>query len=410
MGLKDLFEITTLLEISGNPNPIASMRKYAEDINTNQPSKPLLIYGPSGVGKSSAAIALAHDYKWNVVNLDASDYRDSDTIKESLMPAAVTRNLFGKRNLILLDEIDDLVARFDSGASAAITELIKKSKNPIILIANNFWDKKISFLRTQVHPLEFTHLDYDEVSLHLSKLASKHSLNVDKETIKTIAARSKGDMRSAINDFYVFIDGNIKPEQVLDMVGMRDRKSDIFSVLDRIFMSNTLASPIAAMANSDVDADMLYGWLEENIPKRYKGLAELNDAFENLAYASIYSSRAVRLQYYGMWRYRNVLMSSGIALSKTGYPSTKERYAFPKIISILSQSKGSRESMHMLAEVLKDKIHANSRTIINQYLPILARMAKQLAKKDEDELYIYFQKTYGFDKKQTDVLVDLAPI
>ena len=408
--LESLFEIKNTLDIIGNQNAINAMRTFSLSIEKGELRKPLLLYGPSGTGKTAAAIAIANENNWNIVNFNASDYRDSDTIKNILMPASNTKSIFGKRNLIILDEIDDLVARFDNGAPAAITELIKKSKNPIIFISNDLWDRKIMFLRNNVEPVEFKKIDVNTITERLVHIIKRESITMNVDTIKAIAARAKGDMRSAINDLYAFIGSDDSNEDILEQLGMRDRKSDVFAVLDRIFLSNTLSSPIAAMANSDVDADMLYGWIDENIPKRYKNLKELSSAFRNLSSATIYSTRAVRMQYYGLWRYRNVLMSSGISLSKIGYPSTLERYAFPRVISSLSKSKDSREKSKMLAEKLSYTIHSNTREIINQYIPLIAIMARDSMKESKENAYARFDQIYRLEKKEVDTLVDMAPI
>ncbi len=408
--LESLFEIKSILDIVGNRNAITAMRSFSLSVEKGEHRKPLLLYGPSGVGKTASALAIALENNWNIVNFNASDYRDSDTIKNILIPASNTKSIFGKRNLIILDEIDDLVARFDSGAPAAISELVKKSKNPIIFISNDLWDRKIIFLRNVVEPIEFKKIDIDSMTERLAHIVKREDIQMKMDTIKVIAARAKGDMRSAINDLYAFIGSDDAIDDISEQLGMRDRKSDVFSVLDRIFLSNTLSSPIAAMANSDVDADMLYGWIDENIPKRYKGAKELSLAFRNLSSATIYSSRAVRMQYYGLWRYRNVLMSSGISLSKTGYPSTLERYAFPRVISSLSKSKDFREKSKVLAEKLSEVIHSNSREIINQYIPMLAIMARDSIKQSKENAYIQFEQIYRLEKKDVDALMEMAPI
>lgn len=203
--LESLFEIKSILDIVGNRNAITAMRSFSLSVEKGEHRKPLLLYGPSGVGKTASALAIALENNWNIVNFNASDYRDSDTIKNILIPASNTKSIFGKRNLIILDEIDDLVARFDSGAPAAISELVKKSKNPIIFISNDLWDRKIMFLRNVVEPIEFKKIDIDSMTERLAHIVKREDIQMKMDTIKVIAARAKGDMRSAINDLYAFI-------------------------------------------------------------------------------------------------------------------------------------------------------------------------------------------------------------
>ncbi|MCL4381486.1 replication factor C large subunit [Candidatus Marsarchaeota archaeon] len=403
----DLFKVDRLSDIIGNSFAIDALKRFAVSTNGNVHEKPLMIYGPSGVGKTASVMALANEYNWNVIELNAGDYRDGETIKKMLMPAANSRNIFGKRNLILMDEIDELAARFDNGASTAILELIKNSKNPIIFVANNFWNKKITFLRYAVNAVEFKRIDSKLIMLHLDRITKKWKLNIDKKILEMISVRAGGDCRSAINDLYIVMDSGKYNEEILNYVGLRDRKADIFSVLDKVFFANTLVAPLIALANSDLDNGMLIGWLDENISIRYKDAKELSTAYNNLSGATIFSSRAARSQYYGFWRYMNVLMGSGVSLAKLNYPSTVERYKFPKIINEMSKSKTDREKTKLVVEKLKKKIHANIKHITTNYLPLFKEMATNALKEtDTDTVYEFFEKTYGLEKKEVELIIN----
>lgn len=403
----DLFKVDKLSDIIGNSFAIDALKKFAVSINEGVHEKPLMVYGPSGTGKTASVMALANEYNWNVIELNAGDYRDGESIKKKLMPAANSRNIFGKRNLILMDEIDELTTRFDNGASTAILELIKNSKNPIIFVANNFWNKKIMFLRYAVNGVEFKKIDSDSVTFCLDRITKKWGLNIDKKILEMIAVRAGGDCRGAINDLYMVMDSGKYNEEILNYMGLRDRKVDIFSVLDKIFFANTLVAPLIALANSDLDNNMLIGWLDENISSRYKGAKEISTAYNNLSSATIFSSRAARSQYYGFWRYMNVLMGSGVSLAKSNYPSTVERYKFPKIINEMSKSKTDREKTKIVVEKLKKKIHANIKHITTNYLPLLKEMATNALKvNDKDTVYGFFEKTYGLEKKEVELIIN----
>ncbi|EQD78353.1 replication factor C large subunit, partial [mine drainage metagenome] len=155
--------------------------------------KPIMLFGPSGTGKTSTAYALAHEMGWNLVELNASDYRDSASILTKLMPAAMSRSLFGKMNMILLDEIDELVARFDSGANKAIIDLIESARCPVVFTANDFWDKKISFLRTRVEPVAYRRVASFSAAALVERVAKANAIKIDGDAVKAIVVRSNGD-------------------------------------------------------------------------------------------------------------------------------------------------------------------------------------------------------------------------
>lgn len=404
MDYKVFYEPDSLADIKGNEAAIAELKRFALSFEMGNKQRPILIYGPTGVGKSAAVHLLAKENNWNLVELNASDYRDKDTIKQVLVTASQTSGLFKKRNVILLDEVDDLSSKFDKGAGAAITELIRESKNPVILIANDMWDQKISFLRNLVSPVEFKKPNALVVEEVLAGAAKKHGLKASREIIATIARRSGGDVRSAINDL---IASEGADEDVLDYIGLRDRKGYIFETLDKIFMSNTLSAPIHAITIADDTGDMIIKWIDQNIPKRYQDAKDIYVAYSNLSKASVYYTRAIRAQYYTYWRYMNVMMSSGIALAKSSYPQVRMRYEFPKVIKELSASKGDRLIASEISKKLQKRIHESMSTIKEYYLPMFSAMIKS-CKKPEDAMN-FFEEYYDLSEKQISFLESYKP-
>ncbi len=394
---------SSIREILGNEDAIFQLERYAAEIDQGAQRRPILISGPPGTGKSASARLVAEEHGWNIVELNASDYRDKESIDRLLLAASQARTIFGKRNLILLDEIDELAPRFDKGAGSAIAAMLKTAKSPVILIANDRWDQNITFLRNNVDNIDFKKLPNATVARILENFVKSNKINVDKDTIDAIANRSNGDARSAISDIATLDSAD---KAAVEVIGMRDRKNDVFSTLDKIFFSNTYSAPLAAPANSDVDNDMLIKWIDENLPKRYVNQEDLASAYQMLSSASMFATRASRSQYYTYWRYMNVCMSSGIALSKNNYPDKSRHYSFPRTISSLSKSKERRSARTEIARKLKRKIHLNISRIIKLEMPILAKMARYGIKENGDGTYDYFAARFGLEQKEVDWLAE----
>ena len=404
-ALLSFHEIKSLNDIVGNTPAIFQLRNYAEDMEKGVKRKPVLLHGPPGVGKTASALALCRDYDWSVVELSAGEQRDKEAIEKLMLSGANPKNVFGRRNAVLLDEIDELAARFDSGAASAITSLISKSRCPIIFIANDQWDQKIAFLRNKVDAIEFKKLDAASIESLMRRYAKSQKMVIEEESIRTIAARSAGDARSALNDAYA-LDGAGKDGA--DALGMRDRKGGIFVAMDKIFLSMTYAAPIAAMANSDVEPDMMIKWIDENIPARYTETEDISRAFRSLSDSTIFAARASRTQYYTYWRYMNALMSSGVALSKTRYPTGSARYAFPRVVKELSASKADRQTSAAVAKKLQRIVHSGMKRIANNEQKLLRTMCNEALKSGvpREEVESFLQAKLMFESGDVSKFLD----
>ncbi len=390
----------SLDEIIGNSAAVAELRKFASDIERGVKRRPMLIYGPSGTGKTAAAHALASEFKWNIVELSASDYRDKETIEKVLVSASNSRTLFGKRNVIILDEIDELAPKFDKGANTAIPRLIRESKSPILLIANDKWDKSITFLRGLTDDAMFMKVPNETMAAALAKLSRSHGLGLSSNTIAAIVKTASGDVRSAFIDAFALSGAG---DEAADIIGLRNRKADVFTALDRIFAAYTInASQTAARSMpEDMELEMVVNWMEENIPNRYTYASELSAAYDSIARSTMFLSRATRSQNYGYWKYSGLLASSGVALAKQHTPSTFKRYAFPRIIKELSVSKEDRGAGKEIAAKMRRKIHASMRVIVNDYIPMSKMMIDMAGKRGmSDDAKRFFESTYGLSEKE----------
>lgn len=400
--IKEFYRLNSLDEIIGNESAVRLMKSFAGDINKNIRRKPLLLSGPPGTGKTMSVYLLAKQFNWNLIELNASDNRNVAAINK-LMISANTRTIFGKMNLIFFDEIDELIPKFDKGAMPELIKLLNNSKMPIIFTANDRWNKNISFLRNRTEPLEFKPLTEREILKVLveviNRLKLRENIEIEDKKLDFISKISKGDARSSINDLFTLLNA---PLDAIYEIGLRDKKINIFEALDKIFFSNTITAPLMALSKLDIDNEMMFKWIEQNIPNRYINEQDRFNAFDMLSHATIFYSRAVRSQYFTYWRYMNVFMSSGIALSKQQYPSVLKRYEFPKIIKNLSDSKTERNIKYVIAEKLKKRIHLNKKRIINEEMKLIADIIR--AHKDKKEINEYLSSKFKLEQKEIEWL------
>ncbi|KAI7886184.1 P-loop containing nucleoside triphosphate hydrolase protein [Lichtheimia hyalospora FSU 10163] len=162
----------------------------------------LLFYGPPGTGKTSAILACARklygdNYKSMVLELNASDDRGIDVVREQIKSFASTRTIFNSGfKLIVLDEADSMTNQ----AQAALRRVIEKyTKNVRFCIICNYVSKIIPAIQSRCTRFRFAPLKLDQVEGRLEKVVRSEGVNLTEDGKKALIQLSKGDMRRVLN-------------------------------------------------------------------------------------------------------------------------------------------------------------------------------------------------------------------
>ncbi|MEM2875905.1 MAG: replication factor C large subunit [Candidatus Bathyarchaeia archaeon] len=363
----------TLKEVIGNRDGIGKVVSWLKSWGMEQPKKrALLIYGPPGVGKTGAVEAASRDLTLELVESNASDYRRDLDIKGLVGLASQYLTLTGKGRLILLDEVDGISGTVDRGGLKAILDVIKNSRCPIVLTANNIFDPRFIPLREVCLLVEFKRPSNKDVVSHLRRICISEGIEADDDALKFIAERSNGDVRSAVNDLQAVAQGLCKltMDDIL-WLGYRNRKEEVFQALRKIFHSKDCLTAKDAVDVTDLDLDTIFEWIYENAPLQLSNPYELAEAMNSLALADIYRNRIVKTQRWTLLRYVIDLMTAGVALSRVSEMGKWVPFHFPQRIKLLFSTKKEREILSRLGVKIGRKCHVSSYVAIKDILPYL---------------------------------------
>lgn len=323
-----------LRDLVNQEKALPRVRSWMEEWLEGRPKKKaLLLYGPPGIGKTATAYALANEYHFEVIELNASDERTYEKVSRYIQ-AAYTMDIFGRRRkLIFLDEVDNI----EPSGATELAKLISKARNPIIMAANRYWQVPQA-LRSKAELIEYKKLTQRDIMSALWRIVRAENLEMPPHVIKMIAQRANGDLRAAINDLETVA---FSPEDAEALLAYRDVEKSVFQALGSIFATDSTKKARAATWNVDKTPDELLLWIDENIPYVYTKPQEIAQAYEAISRADIYFGRANTTGAYGLWKYALDMMTAGIAVAGTKKKGFLRFYP-PKTLKILRDSKEER--------------------------------------------------------------------
>ncbi|KAK2877845.1 hypothetical protein FQN49_001138 [Arthroderma sp. PD_2] len=198
----------TLDDVSGHQDIIATINRFVDSNRLPH----LLLYGPPGTGKTSTILALARriygtkNMRQMVLELNASDDRGIDVVREQIKTFASTKQIFstapvsgsglGAFKLIILDEADAMT----SAAQMALRRIMEKyTANTRFCIIANYTHKLTPALLSRCTRFRFSPLKEQDIRKLVDIVIDKEEVQIQPDAIDSLVKLSKGDMRRALN-------------------------------------------------------------------------------------------------------------------------------------------------------------------------------------------------------------------
>ena len=340
-------------------------------------SKAMLFYGMPGTGKTALIHSYAAEKNLEFVEMNASDWRSASQIQEVLGQSMRQMPLFKKSKIFLIDECDGLAGRADMGGVGAIIKIVKESRFPVVLTANNPYDSKLRYLRQYCQLVQFGKIPVWDIEKRLKQICEKEKIKYDEEVLRQLAKRSGGDLRSAINDLEILSQGkNGITADNLEVLGYREREKNIFDALKMIFKTKTALAAKLAISDVDKDPEEIFWWIENNIAREYEDPREIAKAFNALSKADLFRQRISSRQNWRFKAYMIDLMTGGVATAKKEMYHKFTRYQYPSNIMLLGRTKVERKEAREILEKMSKSLHASRRKLRSEYLPFLRIILK----------------------------------
>jgi replication factor C large subunit len=364
--------------------------KTIEDFLRNFPKKKaLLLYGPPGTGKTSLVLAAAKVHDLEIKELNSSDLRNRAKLEEVLKPASIQGSLFKKGKILLMDEIDGVTGS-DIGGVPELIRTIQISSHPIILTGNDIWQSKFSPLRPKCKLVELKHLPMESIMSLLNNISAQEKLSNSDTFLRQIALKSQGDLRAALNDLQAYSSGNYGESTILDEE-KRHKEETIFNILKILFQERQDSLNIFDNTNMSLDEILL--WIEENIPKEYRGQA-LFHAYEALAKADKFRGRIYRQQFWRFLLYQNIFQTAGISYSKKSPMRRFTKYERPKRILKIWLNNQKTAKKKTIAQKYAKHVHCSAKRSMKDFSTIKLILKKnpqiqsQLKLTDDEIAYL----------------------
>ncbi|KAF8907193.1 DNA replication factor C, large subunit [Mucidula mucida] len=215
----------SLKEICGNKSSVEKLLLWLQEwpasykadfkkpgknaMNTN---RAVLITGPPGIGKTTSAHLCAKLAGYTPIELNASDARSkklvengmnvNNTSLDSYIGGSKQTNSLGvaitDRTCLIMDEVDGMSSG-DRGGVGALNALIKKSKIPIICIANDKGAQKLKPLQATTFGMSFQKPQANQVRSRIMTITFKEKMDLPGNVIDQLITGSQSDIRQVLN-------------------------------------------------------------------------------------------------------------------------------------------------------------------------------------------------------------------
>ena len=321
-------------------------------------SRPLLLVGPPGTGKTTLVRAIVGQFGYDMVEMNASDTRNKEILKARIEPVFRNVSLFAKKILLFLDEVDGISGREDSGGLDTLVDLMKEPTVPVIMAANEK-STKIKDLAKVCKKVDFSPVPPRLLMLFLDHVLQKEGAKLGPGDKMSLVNNSGGDIRSLLNSAQSRVAGYATGSNK-DVVEI-----DIAEAITGYFNSDNAEQAMTFISKADssypdprytvmtpeVRRKDMIGALFSSIVSSHADHDSLASMLDVLSKVDVHVGRANAGRQWRILRYIDKMVSGGLyEISRNrGIKYTQYSLPWPAMGPIFARSQSTRKILSELA-------------------------------------------------------------
>jgi len=356
---------STILEMMGNEEIRASLVEWLG--KWKKGTKPILLVGKPGVGKTTLAILLAKQFGYDLISLNASDARNKQRIIQTLEPILGSSSILGKP-MIFVDEVDGIHGRSDFGGVVALVKILKEPTVPIILAANDASSSKMKTIKKAAKVVMLRPIPPRLLRIYLENIFKKEGTKLGVGSILKLVVESRGDLRSLLNTAQSLVTGFEPPtEKSFETLNVED-------AVNAFFKAKSFEEASVIMYSLSINPREKINAFYSSIISTKLSKDDMNRMLQVLSEADMIYGKIIRTQEWRLLRYLDSIL---LGLYKENIPVRYSQFNLPW--PLVNRLRWDGKTIKNLAKLLGKKMHISVSDFSTFYFPYILKCIQNKA-------------------------------
>ncbi len=327
-------------------------------------SKPVLLVGPPGIGKSTLATLCAKRFGYDLIGLNASDMRNKQRIQDILGPVLGNTSLLG-RAMIFVDEVDGIHGRADYGGVETLIDILKEPTVPIVLAANSDKVDKMKSIKKVTKTIQLRPIPPRLLRLYLEAILKKENASLHIGTILKIVIESRGDIRSMLNSTQALVTG-FEPQTEKSFLTL-----DVEESINAFFKAKSQEEARSILYSLRIDPREKIDAFYSSVITSHLDPEDMAKMLQVISDADITYGKIMKTQQWRLLRYIDSILL-GLYKQDTAVRYSEFNLSWP----LLNRIRWDGRAIKGLISVLAKKMHVSRSDFATLYFPYLLSCIK----------------------------------